>query len=411
MSECTTRRLSNVDVNAASQQDGSPASKRPKIVDDCRPTTTDAQEVSTTTASASASPSLASQSVFTFSLGKSPKKFQVLSCHNLEDLVDIAFQACDPSDGETSTDHIWTIQVGRKTYESGEYLFLPPESDRRASNAKLGDLSLKPMMALHLHYDFGRNLRLPLNVESIDDAQALLDETETSALSISDFPRVIPMPPPPPITFSTDKIDLSKSFSNLDRILKRKNVNFNLFQVGKKRIHGFIKKDPTFGALKLVLLPDKPVCLFHLLKCMDFGVGIKSSGGYNWHSVVILPSNKLVGKYGKEAEPGFCDCNVVLHDPLLEEKLEGIFPKISALAGFTKDKSVPRGWITYEDDVLRVVQGQGSHLGYKAPKNCAYEGDGVHKPATGDKILLKIDKKMESLQELFCRVEGFLETL
>ncbi|KAG7358311.1 hypothetical protein IV203_014899 [Nitzschia inconspicua] len=328
----------------------------------------------------------------------------VLSCHNLEDLVDIAFEACDPAGGETANAHMWNIKVGRKTYESGDF---PCMSDLRAADAKLEDLSLTPNMTLHLKYDYGTTLKFTLTVESIENAQTLLDEDAT--LSISNFPRVLPMPPPPPMTFSTDKIDLSVSFPALDQFLKG-NVDFNLFQVGKRRIHGFIKEDSRYEVLKLVLLPDKPVSLSHFLKCLDTGVSIQSSGSYNWHSIVILPSEKLVGKYGKETEPGFCDCKVVLDDPSLE-KLEDIFPKISALAGFGKDKRVPRGWITYENDVLRVVEGQGSPADPNVPDNCAFEGDGVHKPAGDDKILFRIDKKMESLHELFCRVEGFLETL
>ncbi|KAG7374824.1 hypothetical protein IV203_013919 [Nitzschia inconspicua] len=393
MSECTTRRLSTVDVNAASQKEGSPASKRPKVVHDSRPTTTDPQTASTTAVAASSLPSLASQSIFTFSLGKSPKKFQVLSCHNLEDLVDIAFQACDPADGETPSAHMWNIKVGPKTYGGGNF-------------PCMGDLSLKPNTTLLLHYDYGRDLKFTLNVESIDDAQTLLDD-KTNVVSISDFPRVQPMPPPPPMTFSTDEVDLSACFPALDRILKRR-VDFSLFQVGRRRLHGFIKS--TSGVMKMVLLPDKPVSLSHLLKCMDVGAGIKSAGMYNWHSVVILPSDKLVRKYGKDLEPGFCDCRVVLHHPLSED-FESIFPKFSALAGFAKDKRVPRGWITYGNDVLQVVQGYGSYVGSHALKGCAFDGDGAHKPAGDDKILLRIDKKMESLHELFCRVEGFLATL
>ncbi|KAG7349019.1 hypothetical protein IV203_011616 [Nitzschia inconspicua] len=392
MSECATRRLSNADVNAASEE-GPPASKRPKVVDESRRSTRSPQ---TAVVAAAALPPLASQSVFTFSLGKSPKKFQVLSCHNLKDLVYIAFRACDPADGETPNDHLWNIQVGPKTYEGGNF-------------PCLGDLSLKPNMTLLLHYDYGRDLKFTFNVESIDDAQTLLDD-ETTALSISDFPRVQPMPPPPSVTISTDKIDLSKSFSNLDRFLTR-NAEFNLFQVGRRRVHGFIKRTSSFGVMKMVFLPEKPVSLSHFLTCMDAGAAIKSSGDYVLHSISVLPSDNLVEKYGNYVKPGLYEYRIVRTSSSEVPKLEGIFPKISALAGFAKDERVPRGWITYEDGVLRVVQGQGSPPSSDRPKYSAFDGDGVHKPAADDKILFRIDKKMGSLQELFCSVEGLLETL
>jgi hypothetical protein len=51
------------------------------------------------------------------------------------------------------------------------------------------------------------------------------------------------VPPPPSITFTTDKVDLDTKFPALNGFLKgSRNVEFNLFQVGKRQNYGFLKK-------------------------------------------------------------------------------------------------------------------------------------------------------------------------
>jgi hypothetical protein len=162
---------------------------------------------------------------------------------------------------------------------------------------------------------------------------------------------------------------------------------------------------------KIVFLRDKPNSLTHLLTCMDHEVNIPSDGESDWHSIVVLTSNK---KHRFEQEPGLCDCPIVAPTndnttTTTGEKLEIIFPKVAALAGFTKkNPKITRGWIAYENGVLRVVQGRRSHPKRHINNKTAYDGLGFHMPSDDDTIVFRVDKTIESLQELFCIVESLL---
>jgi hypothetical protein len=346
--------------------------------------------------------------ILTFSMGTSPKQFQVLSCHTLSDLVNIAFEVCDPANGEDAWSHMWYIKVNDRKYESGDF---PCVSELRASNCRLQDLSLAPDTVLSLCYDYGRSMYWTFKVDAVEEAGS-------TAFQKSDYPRAKPMPPPPTITFSTDQVDLDTKYPALNGFLQgSNNIEFNLFQVGNRRNnYGFMKKwvditteEMEMSVEKMVFLPDKPKSLAHLLTCMDRGANIPTDGSSNsdWHSIVVLTSNK---KHRYDQDTGVCDCEVVAppDGSSAEEKLETIFPKVAALAGFTKkNPKVSPGWITYENGVLRVVQGKGSPP--KRPDtDTAYAGWGVHQPSKDDTILFRVDKTIGSLQELFCTVESLL---
>jgi hypothetical protein len=107
--------------------------------------------------------------ILTFSMGTFPKQVQVLSCHTLDDLVNVAFEVCDPADGERAWSHMWYIKVNNRKYESGD---IPCVSDLRASNCQLKDLSLAPKAVLSLCYDYGRSMYWPFKVEAVEDTAA-----------------------------------------------------------------------------------------------------------------------------------------------------------------------------------------------------------------------------------------------
>ena len=123
-----------------------------------------------------------------------------------------------------------------------------------------------------------------------------------------------------------------------------------------------------------------------------------------------------MSKYKSEEQRGFCDAPIV-EDYVGTLNLEKTFPKIAALAGFKKDKKVPKGWITFtrrsNQCSLTICTGNAREFKSNAPKGTAYDGRNQHEPV--DEPLFRIPSteldNISGLQDLFCVVEGLLRTL
>lgn len=90
--------------------------------------------------------------------------------------------------------------------------------------------------------------------------------------------------------------------------------------------------------------------------------------------------------------------------------LNSTFPKLAALTGFVKDKTVPRGWLTFQDGTLRICTGKSKSPKSEAP-NTAFHGIGQHEPAAEDGVLFTTCARVDSLHDLFCVAEGLLRCL
>ena len=143
--------------------------------------------------------------------------------------------------------------------------------------------------------------------------------------------------------------------------------------------------------------------------------------------MVPLPRSKLTtqlsNKYKSNERRGFCDA------PIVEEysyykgeddgptiNLEKTFPKIAALAGITKDKNVPKGWISFtkrgDQCSLAICKGiTAEPKKSKAPKGLAFEGKNQHTPVEDPLFQISGSLDIYGLHDLFCIVEGLLMTL
>lgn len=207
---------------------------------------------------------------------------------------------------------------------------------------------------------------------------------------------------------------------------RRDDVSVNLFQAGRKKNYGFMDNSFT-----MVYVPAKPDDLAGWLECLNRGAAMRPAGlleegyaHYTWQSVVALPRSKLTpalaGKYKCNEKPGFCDA------PVVEDKspglsslgLEGAFPKVAALAGLRKDRRVPKGWVSFRvrgDDGsqrLTVCRGNAKETSRSSrPKGLAFEGEGQHESVEEPLFRISGDIGIRGLHDLFCVVEGLLETL
>ena len=129
--------------------------------------------------------------------------------------------------------------------------------------------------------------------------------------------------------------------------------------------------------------------------------------------MVVFPDgySKSLGKYGQDLETGFCECKIATANNSTEPSLNATFPKVAALAGYVKDKKVPKGWITYKNGILQVCSGSPKAVNCNAPPGTAFHGEGQHEPDSSEAILFQQKIKLESLHQLFCAVEGLLRTL
>ena len=135
---------------------------------------------------------------------------------------------------------------------------------------------------------------------------------------------------------------------------------------------------------------------------------------YNWYSMVVLPAGsadeKVRKKWGRTTEVGFCEVEVVREHASLAA-LNTAFPKLGALAGFAKDKKVPKGWLTLKDGALRICRGKSKSPASNAPKGTAFLGSEQHEPEDETCVLFTMDANAASLHDLFCVAEGLLRCL
>lgn len=356
--------------------------------------------------------------LYSFTLDNSPAEIEILSSNTLYELVAIGFKVCDPRPGAGVNDHLWNISdahTGKKLAHCGavspEDLYCSDSDEDEPSDAATTRLSqigaaLKPGRKLLLEYDYGNTTEHTFTVTS---------STTINNPCTNDFPRR-KKSEPPKITaggsFTTDAIDLDKEFSALNRWMngQRRPAEVNLFQAGRKQHYGFLEYN-----CRMIYLPDRPSSLNHYLRCLEVGAGIRHGGCCNWQSVVIVTSkSKKTNKYFQDLEKGFCDAKLVPHHWNGSENmpdLATVFPKVAALAGYRNDKKVKKGWIRYKDNTLIIARGDGGmSSAHNAPKGTAYDGQGFHIPGPSD-ILLKCSMQIHSLHELFCVVEGLLQSM
>ncbi|KAK3278639.1 hypothetical protein CYMTET_13436 [Cymbomonas tetramitiformis] len=298
-----------------------------------------------------------------------------------------------------------------------------------ADDTKLKALNLVPSCQLVLTYDYGSTSTYTITFVGRENL------TGGEDVQTSQYPRNQPrsaLPasylkyePAAVITISGGDdvpLNLDTSFPSLQSWIfdSEASCAVNLFQPGSKRNFGFLDRSGS-----MMYLPVKPADLTNWLAYFDQGSkvvpkGLEEGGDgyphYTWHSVVIIPREKMTSqlekKYGTQ-EAGFTDC--VLASDVRPDLLTGAFPKIAALAGLRKDKKVPRGWISFHKRGnsfgLSVCTGNSAVPKSNAPKGTAFDGDKQHD--TVNKPLFKVSKGVEirGLQDLFCIVEGLLRTL
>ena len=160
--------------------------------------------------------------------------------------------------------------------------------------------------------------------------------------------------------------------------------------------------------------------LAQYLHCFDFASQFKyktispeqNYPCYNWYSLVVIPnasnSSTIQNKYGTNLQPGFCDLKIVPTEKNYTS-LNEFFPKVASLAGFRKDKTVPRGWMTYQDGTLSILSGKNSEEKSNAPPGTAFDGENKYGPKSESDIVRQMTVEVESLHDLLCIAEGLLD--
>ena len=356
--------------------------------------------------------------VFTFGASHSAARVQLLSRHTVYDLCDILCQCTAVGDGEGADSHMWNVDWQGRCYESGEFECM---SSLRASQTTLGDLALPLNANLLWTYDYGSPARV----------QITLLETSTLADGESEaqFPRkMVAMGPAGYAQYSPPqdlKVDLDETFAHLNKwaFVEGESVSLNLFQPPRTRNHGYLERC-NMGVHHMIFMPAAPPKdLAAYLHCLDAGVSLgkpkmyrDDCPEYSWYSMVVLPAasvNERLRKtwFSDDQEVGFVEAKVVPDDANLAS-LNKAFPKIAALAGFAKDKKVPRGWLTHKDGILRICHGKSQPAPKSgAPKGTAFSGSRQHEPEDKASVLFTVDARAKSLHDLFCVAEGLLRCL
>jgi len=364
--------------------------------------------------------SLAPSKVFTFVASHSPVRVQLLSSHTIHDLCDAFCTHTSIGGGETVYSHLWNVTVDAtgQCFESGDYACMSP---LRASEAKLGDLPLPgPTATLRWEYDYGSSSRYTLTLLEV----SILTDGESEA----DFPRKVPAALPagyakysPPLQGAG--AGLNDTFAGLNKWAfgEGEGISVCLFQPESKHNHGLLERGND-GVRHMIFMPAAPPKdLAAYLYCLDAGVRLGKPKidpsynfpVYNWYSMIILPAESATDKHKKKwqgRETGFVDMKVVPADSSLPS-LNKTFPKLAALAGFAKDKKVPKGWLTFKDGTLRICTGKALSPKLKAPPGTAFHGLDQHEPADKAGVLFSVDTDPGSLHDLFCVAEGLLGCL
>lgn len=366
--------------------------------------------------------SAATAKLFTFSLDGSTAELELTAGNTLFDLVKVAFEVCDPRPEETVEDHLWNIKIVNDGNTSASKKFayygpVTPEEFYGPHGTLLPDVtktelahagtSLKKGTKLILEYDYGRTSEHTFTVRSVETIENPNFEAYPRRKPDSTIHCFEPFDPP--------DVNLDEDYSALNQwtFACDGSTEVNLFQAGRKQHYGYLENDNPW-VQRMIYLADKPQSLNHYLECLNVGSQVPVGSCASWQSIVVLPAgSKKIDKYCQDLEEGFIDCRVVPENNNGSSDLATIFPKVAALAGFGKDKTVTKGWIRYKNNTLMVVVGTGgtSSRPAGAPKGTSYDGSGFHVPGPSDEILLRRHLELHSLHDLFCAVEGFLQSL
>ena len=362
--------------------------------------------------------------VYTFGASHSPVRVQLLSSHTVFDLCSTFCEYTTIGNGEDVFSHMWNVTVDAtgRCYESGDEECM---SSHRADGTKISDLALPaagPTATLSWMYDYGSTCHYKLTLLEVSSL--------AEGNSEDDYPSKVDAAPPAGYTKyvppQDSGVDLNTSFGNLNTwgFVEGESVSLNLFQPPQKHNHGFLERDND-GVRHMVLMPAAPPKdLAAYLQCLDAAVSlgkpkihpVYKCPEFNWYSMVILPrdsaNDSLMKRWGRNQEQGFSEMKVVRADATLAS-LNVTFPKLAALAGFVKDRQVPKGWLTLKDGTLRICTGKSKSLKSNAPNGTAFLGIGQHEPAEedGGKVLFTTCARVDSLHDLFCVAEGLLGCL
>jgi hypothetical protein len=352
--------------------------------------------------------------VMTFGVPHSIVQVQLLSTHNVHELVDALCSATDIGDGRGVNAHMWNVQLGSKTFESGVH-----DAESRATQRQLGDLRLNPGTNMTLTYDYGNTSIIKITL------------LEACCLGVSEeaswFPRRKPMEGPDGYSIFVPPND-ADNLNTLFPILNQwafsgttASLELNLFQAGRKQNYGYLSCGNSVK--HMIYAPAKTHDLGSYLHSFNHACRLtpKTDEGmdsgaryplYTWYSVVVLPrknaTDKLLRKFGKNLESGFCD--LVLAPDYHTNSLNDVFPHVAALAGFGKKKpGASKGWLCYKDGLMTINSGKTLDRNSKRLEGSAWSGEDQHHPVDSPLLQLAID--ITSMQELFCVAEGLLRTL
>jgi len=253
-----------------------------------------------------------------------------------------------------------------------------------------------------LEYDYGAGCKYKIRVLS---KESLRDESAS-------FPRPKPLPKPTFAPYTTNVMDLS-TFELSSWVFDSPKNEMNPFQPGRKKSHGFLSRDVNVLRQEASMAAKS----HNLTECVvTLNAAAKTEYAkeenyprYSWHSILIFPESNAddLVTILPDHSPG---CFDLIKGPRSKEShIDDAFSKIAALGGWKKDKAVPKGWLTYQNDILTICKGTPPHSSNTcAPPNTAFRAMDMHKPG---EVVLQTSVKFANLHQLVCYVEGFLRTL
>lgn len=219
-----------------------------------------------------------------------------------------------------------------------------------------------------------------------------------------------------------------------------------LFRPGRKQVQAYLQRRGQ--VIESVFAPEKFGCVEELLFALDLGCAnrVPSGHGFHWRSVSVFPSgplsssgNKRYAKCLEQSKPfrmrplfGFdslfgqglirddsesedeplmdqlchtikCDDQWCAAAPALSKTFSQSFPK-NAAASQGKLAS-QQGWIIYRNGVLKLCHGSAKKT---PPTNIPYtlQAEQAFEPLDDTCVIATVERRFESLQELFCMVES-----
>jgi hypothetical protein len=265
-----------------------------------------------------------------------------------------------------------------------------------------------------LHYYYGGSLEYNIYCkEAHDTIDPIVDQ--------SLFPRRKPAAAPNGfIPNVTERVNLNALFPTFNKwgFQHDRAVELHLFQPGRKQNHGYVQRDDN-GVLHMLFLPCKAgKDLSAYLHCLDYASRFKyetfeDCPMYSWYSIVVCPqghSDSSTDRHSHNQKRGFTEMKIAPSPSQAIPLFNSVFPMLAALAGYRKDKQVPRGWLTYQNGTLLLCSGTSKTFKSRAPKGTAFDGRYQHEPVDESAILHKLDAEVNSLHHLFCFAEGLLQT-